>query len=80
MSDLPSSKLSRLWVGSGTVARVGGKVAGYYAKRPFLDDEHRRKAHARMAEASAKTVFQGLSLLKGTALKLAQQLSLEAGG
>ena len=77
MSELPSSKLSRLWVGGGTAARVGGKVMGYYAKRPFLGDEHRREAYDKMAEDSAKTMFQGLSLLKGTALKMAQQLSLE---
>ena len=77
MPDPPSSKLGRLWVGGSTAGRVGRKVLGYYAKRPFMDADHRRRAHDRMAGDSARTMFEGLSLLKGTALKMAQQLSLE---
>ncbi len=54
---------------------MGGKVLGYYAKRPFMDTGNRRRAQ--MAEESARTMFKGLGLLRGTALKMAQQLSLE---
>jgi predicted unusual protein kinase regulating ubiquinone biosynthesis (AarF/ABC1/UbiB family) len=77
MSEQPSSKLGRLWVTGRTAAQIGGKVLGYYAKRPFLGSDPRRHAREKMAEDSAKTIFEGLSLLKGTALKMAQQLSLE---
>lgn len=77
MPDQPTGKISRLLVGGGTAARVGGKVLGYYAKRPFMDAGNRRRAQAQMVGESARTMFKGLSLLKGTALKMAQQLSLE---
>lgn len=77
MSEQPSSKLGRLWVTGRTAAQIGGKVLGYYAKRPFLGTDPRRHARQKMTEDSAKTIFEGLSLLKGTALKMAQQLSLE---
>lgn len=77
MSDQPVSKMGRLWVSGRTAVKVGGKVLEYYAKRPFLDTATRRQAQDRMAADSAQTMFQGLSLLKGTALKMAQQLSLE---
>lgn len=77
MPEQPVGKFSRLWIGGGTAAKVGGKILGYYAKRPFMGTEHRRRARDTMAQESAQVMFKGLSLLKGTALKMAQQLSLE---
>jgi predicted unusual protein kinase regulating ubiquinone biosynthesis (AarF/ABC1/UbiB family) len=77
MPDQPVSKWGRVWVGSRTAAKMGGRILEYYAKRPFLDAADRRQSHDQMTADSARTMFQGLSLLKGTALKMAQQLSLE---
>ena len=73
----PVSKIGRALSGGRTAARVGGQMLGYYAKRPFLSDGERGAAREQAEKESARILFQGLSLLRGTALKLAQQLSLE---
>ncbi len=75
--DLPTGKLGRTLAGGRTAAKVGGKLLTYYAKRPFLSPESRSRAKEKASMEGAQTLFQGLSLLKGTALKMAQQLSLE---
>ncbi|MEJ2639491.1 MAG: AarF/ABC1/UbiB kinase family protein [Desulfosarcinaceae bacterium] len=75
--DLPIGKWGRALTGGQTVAKVGGRVLAYYAKRPFLTAEAKHRARERASRESAETLFKGLSLLKGTALKMAQQLSLE---
>ncbi|MGD8836227.1 MAG: AarF/ABC1/UbiB kinase family protein [Desulfobacteraceae bacterium] len=75
--NLPTGKVGRALSGGRTAAKVGGHVLGYYAKRPFLSQDARRVAKQRAAQNGAHTLFQGLSLLRGTALKMAQQLSLE---
>jgi len=75
--DLPTGKLGRTLAGGRTAAKVGGKLLTYYAKRPFLSPESRSQAKEKASLEGARTLFQGLSLLKGTALKMAQQLSLE---
>ena len=77
MNKMPTGKLGRALVGGHTAAKVGGRVLTYYAKRPFLSQAAKQRAKAEMSEAGAQSLFSGLSLLKGTALKMAQQLSLE---
>lgn len=77
ISKLPIGKMERALSGSSTAAKVGGKVLLHYAKRSFLSEDARVKAEEKMIQEGAKTLFAGLSLLKGTALKMAQQLSLE---
>ena len=74
---IPSGKIGRALSGGRTAAKVGGQVLGYYAKRPFLSPKQRRHAWDQAARNGARTLFQGLGLLKGTALKMAQMLSLE---
>lgn len=73
----PTGKIGRALAGGRTAAKVGGHVLAYYAKRPFLSEVNRHRVKQQVARQSAQTVFQGLSLLRGTALKMAQQLSLE---
>ncbi len=74
---MPTGRIGRALTGGCTVAKVGGKVLGYYAKRPFLSEQDDCIARENAFRESARTLFQGLSLLKGTALKMAQMLSLE---
>lgn len=76
-SDLPTGNFSRMLTGGRTAAKVGGTVLTYCAKRPFLSGENKTLAKEKATMQSAQSLFQGLSLLKGTALKMAQQLSLE---
>lgn len=77
-TDCPTSKFRRAMTGGKTAAKVGKKVLSYYAKSPFLSKEKKEHAKEKAASESAHALFQGLSLLKGTALKMAQQLSLES--
>ncbi|MGD9160365.1 MAG: AarF/ABC1/UbiB kinase family protein [Desulfobacteraceae bacterium] len=77
MDEIPQGKLRRSVIGSKTAVQVGGKLIGYYAKRPFLSDAGKDRAREQMEEESAAIVFQALSLLKGTAVKIAQMLSVE---
>lgn len=75
--NLPNGRVKRAFYGGRTAAKVGGKALMHYAKRPFMCAAARHTAQDEMIRDSAQTLFQGLSLLKGTALKLAQLLSLE---
>lgn len=77
MNKVLTGKLERSLAGGQTAVKVGGKMLSYYAKRPFLSKSDRHEAKTAAYTKGAETLFQGLSLLKGTALKIAQQLSLE---
>jgi predicted unusual protein kinase regulating ubiquinone biosynthesis (AarF/ABC1/UbiB family) len=74
---IPTGKFKRSVTGTGTAAKVGGRVLTYLAKRPFLSQDEKENAKERMAVQSGEILFKGLSVLRGTALKVAQQLSLE---
>lgn len=76
-NDVPTGRLSRGLAGGKTAAQVGKKILSYYSKRPFLTAAGRLQAKEQATLEGAQALFQGLSLLKGTALKMAQQLSLE---
>lgn len=77
MNSAPTTKLGRALAGGKTAAKTGGALLDYYAKRPFLSSQRRQIERTRAQEKSARSLFSGLTLLKGTALKVAQQLSLE---
>lgn len=76
-NSIPTGKLGRALAGGKTAAKTGGALLGYYTKRPFLSSQMRRIEKTKAQQASARSLFSGLALLKGTALKVAQQLSLE---
>ncbi len=63
--------------GGKTMAKVGGKVISYLVKRPFLSESGRNSARETLNRQTADILFKAMTLLKGTALKIAQQLSLE---
>ncbi|MGE4421122.1 MAG: ABC1 kinase family protein [Pseudodesulfovibrio sp.] len=73
----PEGRLARGLVYGGTAARMGGTYLKYAAGSPFLSGSDRERARRAMNERNAVTLFGGLSRLKGTALKIAQMLSLE---
>jgi len=78
MNDqIPSGKLRRSLIGGKTAARVGGGVIKYMAKKPFLSQQAKLEARKNLDDSSARAIFLCLSMLKGTALKVAQLLSLE---
>jgi predicted unusual protein kinase regulating ubiquinone biosynthesis (AarF/ABC1/UbiB family) len=76
MSDFPSSALQR----SGIIAKTGLKVGASYAGQHLKDilngkrDEEARKS---LNKKNAERMFKDFSRLRGTALKLAQTMSLD---
>lgn len=78
MSDqIPESKLRRSLTGGKAAAKVGGSMLQYYATKPFRSQKGRKEAKERLDERNAQVIFACLSMLKGTALKVAQLLSME---
>lgn len=76
MSDFPSSALQR----SGIIAKAGLKVGASYAGQHLKDilkgkkDQEARKS---LNKLNAERLFKEFSRLRGTALKLAQTMSLD---
>lgn len=78
MSDsIPTGKLRRAGVAGLAVAKVGAKQLGHLSKRPFLSREQAERQRQEIDDASAEAIFEALSHLRGTALKVAQMLSME---
>ena len=75
--EIPKSKWQRGVSGTKTAARMGQKALKYLAMRPFLAEEKRLHAKKTLNRETGVLLFQGLSLLRGTALKMAQFLSME---
>jgi predicted unusual protein kinase regulating ubiquinone biosynthesis (AarF/ABC1/UbiB family) len=77
MSDFPSSKFERGRIIAKTGLKVGANYAGYHLKKVLGNkDEGAKKA---LNLQNATEVFKEFSKLRGTALKLAQTLSLDTG-
>ena len=76
-TGIPQNKWQRSISGGKTAIKVGGKMLKYFAEKPFLDRRKQALAKQKAQREGAHILFQGLSLLRGTALKIAQQLSFE---
>lgn len=78
MTDtMPKKKITRGFSSGKIAARMGTNHLGFLIKRPFLSKENQTRSKQKLDEKNAKILFQGLSLLRGTALKIAQMLSFE---
>lgn len=75
--EFPIGRWERSVAGGKTAFKIGGKVLKYLTEKPFLPEEEKRQARELLDRESAAILFKGLSLLKGTALKIGQLLSLE---
>jgi predicted unusual protein kinase regulating ubiquinone biosynthesis (AarF/ABC1/UbiB family) len=76
---IPVGKLSRTAVLGVTAAKIGTRKLRLLSKRPFLSPESFRELQVRQDDEVAELLFDGLSKLRGSALKVAQFLSLELG-
>ena len=70
---IPSSKISRASKIVETGIKVGGNYLKYYGDQLTGSD----KAQENLDKRNAKDVYDGLKTLKGSALKVAQMLSME---
>lgn len=78
MTDtMPKGKITRSFSSGKIAARMGTNHLGFLIKRPFLSKENQTQVKQKLDEKNAKILFQGISLLRGTALKIAQMLSFE---
>jgi len=77
MDNFPSGKLERTGILAKTGLKIGGNYAKYHLKKAFgnvsqtKEDVHRE---------SAQHLFKELTNLRGTALKLAQSISMDQSG
>lgn len=72
---IPVGKVQRASRFVATGAKVGGNYLKYYTKK-LVDPEHDRNE---LDEDNAEDIYNSLSKLKGSALKVAQMLSMDQG-
>jgi predicted unusual protein kinase regulating ubiquinone biosynthesis (AarF/ABC1/UbiB family) len=77
MNDFPSSKLERGSIIAKTGLKISANYAGYHLKKALGNKE--ANAKSTMHTQNATALFKEFSRLRGTALKLAQTLSLDNG-
>jgi predicted unusual protein kinase regulating ubiquinone biosynthesis (AarF/ABC1/UbiB family) len=73
LSSIPSSKIQRTSKFLKTGAKVGGNYIKHYSKRMFDSTVSRDE----LDEDNAEDIYESLSELKGSALKVAQMLSMD---
>ena len=72
-SKIPTSKVKRAAKLIGTGAKVGGNYIKYYANKAIGD----KNAKDKLDKDNAEDIYQSLSELKGSALKMAQVMSMD---
>jgi len=77
MNDFPSSKYERGKIFARTGLKVGSNYAMHYLGRPFGRDDNNSKSA--LHHKTARQVFAEFTKLRGTALKIAQALSMDQG-
>jgi len=74
LSSIPTSKVQRAAKIIGTSAKVGGNYIKYYAKKTVNRSLSRDTLH----EDNATDIYASLSEMKGSALKIAQMMSMDS--
>ena len=72
---IPTTKVKRAAKLVSTGAKIGGNYVKYYAKKA-VGNENARKD---LFEDNADDIYESLSELKGSALKMAQIMSMDKG-
>ena len=73
IDKIPTGKLGRTSKMVGTGVKIGGNYIKYYSKKAFNKELTREE----LDESNASDIYDGLKSLKGSALKVAQMLSME---
>jgi predicted unusual protein kinase regulating ubiquinone biosynthesis (AarF/ABC1/UbiB family) len=78
MSDhIPNGKFKRSGIAALAAAKVGTRQLSHLSKRPFLSKQQKEEQTLTTDTANADVIFKALVQLRGTALKVAQMLSME---
>jgi len=73
LDSIPTNKIERVSKLVSTGIRVGGNYIRYYGDKLIKGEDSKNKLN----ENNAKDIYNGLKELKGSALKVAQMLSME---
>lgn len=73
LDSIPTNKIERASKLVSTGIKVGGNYIRYYGGKIISGDDNKTKLN----ENNAKDIYDGLKQLKGSALKVAQMLSME---
>lgn len=73
----PEGRLQRAKIAGSVAVKVGAGELAHRIKRPFLSTATIQADKLSLDEKNAKLVFKAISQLRGTALKIAQMLSME---
>jgi predicted unusual protein kinase regulating ubiquinone biosynthesis (AarF/ABC1/UbiB family) len=73
LDSIPTKKIERATKLVATGAKIGGNYIRYYGEKLLTGSEDKSK----LDENNAKDIYDGLKELKGSALKVAQMLSME---
>lgn len=76
-TTLPEGKWIRAGIVGSTVLKVGLREVQHQVKRPFMSIERQHADKQTTDENNAELIFNALTQLRGTALKIAQMLSME---
>ncbi len=71
-NSIPTSKVQRAMKVMGTGVKIGGNYVAHYSKNLFKE-----QSKEALHEKNAETVFEALGEMKGSALKMAQMLSMD---
>jgi predicted unusual protein kinase regulating ubiquinone biosynthesis (AarF/ABC1/UbiB family) len=74
LKSIPVGKIQRASKVLGTGIKVGGNYLKYYAKKAFNSELSKDSLH----EDNAEDIYNSLSEMKGSALKVAQMMSMDA--
>jgi predicted unusual protein kinase regulating ubiquinone biosynthesis (AarF/ABC1/UbiB family) len=74
--NLPISSFKRSKTIAKSAIKIGAKKALQYSKKPFMSSENYLKENNKLDNDIANILFENISLLKGTAVKIAQALTL----
>ena len=78
VNKVPTSKLKRSAIAGIAVTRLGLKHASYKARRALTKNSNKDLPQQQHQEQMGELIFAVLSQLRGTAIKISQQLSMEA--
>lgn len=75
---VPEGKLARAGIAGAAAVKLGASQLGHQLKRPFLSESRQQEEREALDDKNAGVLFNALSQLRGTALKVAQMMSMEA--
>ena len=74
---LPEGKLARAKVAGIAAIKVGTRELQHKVKRPFLTSANEKQRKRELDEKNAQILFNAMTQLRGTALKIAQMIGME---